>query len=426
MNSRRPTLLIVDDSPTEIRLLGQVLGKDHDVRFATSGEEALTLIRRWPPDLVLLDLVMPEMNGHEVCRGLKADPATRHIPIIFITGASDEDNEVQSLEAGAADYISKPINVPILRTRIRNQLQLHQALTEMRLAASVFHNPMEGILVANPEKNIIDVNEAFCRMTGYDRRDLIGKNIGILYSDRLEATFYSDMWNTVQRHGHWAGEIWSRIKSGESHPQLLNLSRVQDDGGETSHFVFIYSDVRFLLDQSKRLEHLAYYDALTDLPNRHLLMDRLHQLVTQGQRCCTQGAVALLDLDGFKPVNDRFGHYAGDAVLIQIAERLKGILRASDTAGRLGGDEFVLILPDLNAEAEIENSLTRILQSIAEPIALPREQVVVTGSIGVAFYPRDGLDPDRLVRRADRAMYRAKAAGSNCFRIYDAESDGDI
>lgn len=425
MTSQLPSLLIVDDSSADILLLGKSLGKIYDVRFATSGKEALTQILRRSPDLILMDLVMPVMNGHQLCTQLKANPATRDIPIICITASDCAENEVRTLEAGAADYISKPIDIPILQTRIQNQLQLYQALTELRLAASVFHNTMEGILVADADKRIIDVNEAFCLMSGYRRSDLIDADINMLQSDRHEAAFYKTLWNTVQTRGHWRGEVWSRFKNGESHPQLLNLSLVKNFAGEISHFVSIYSDIRFLLDQSKRLEHLAYHDALTGLPNRRLLMDRLQQAVSQSRRRRKQVAVALLDLDGFKPINDRFGHYAGDTLLTRISDRLSGILRSGDTVGRLGGDEFVLIMPELNTETEIETLLHRVLLSIAEPIALPQNEakVVVTGCIGLAFYPRHGLEPERLVRRADRAMYQAKAAGSNCFRIYEPEQD---
>jgi len=422
----RPTLLIVDDSPSNIRLLGGALGDDYEVRFATSGDEALRLAGRLPPELVLLDVVMPAMDGYQVCRRLKADPATRDIPIIFITSACGEENEVHGFEAGAADYISKPINIPVLRTRIRNQLELHRAFAELRLAASVFHNTMEGILVADADRIIIKVNEAFCGMTGYRPDDLLGLSMTMLQSDRHEAYFYDDMWDAVRRNGHWAGEIWSRMKNGESHPQLLNLSRVENAGGGISHFVALHSDIRFLLDQARQLERLAYHDALTGLPNRRLLMDRLQHAIALSLQHRTPLAVAVLDLDGFKPVNDRLGHHAGDAVLARIAERLSGVLRMSDTVGRFGGDEFVLILPDLEIASDIETVFARILEAVAEPVSLFEEDIVVTASIGVAFCPADGSEPELLLRRADRAMYRAKASGRHRYRIFDAGWDGTV
>ncbi|MDF9393068.1 MULTISPECIES: diguanylate cyclase domain-containing protein [Methylococcus] len=426
MSRCRPALLIVDDSPTNIRLLGGALGEDYEVRFATSGDEALQLVRRLPPDLVLLDVVMPAMDGYQVCRRLKADRVTRDIPIIFITSAGGDENEIHGFEAGAADYISKPINIPVLRTRIRNQIELHRALSELRLAASVFHNTMEGILVADADRTIIKVNEAFCGMTGYRPEDLLGLSMTMLQSDRHDDSFFDHMWETVRHNGHWVGEVWSRMKNGESHPQLLNLSRVDDGGGGISHFVAHHSDIRFLLDQSRQLERLAYHDALTGLPNRRLLMDRLQQAIAQSLRHRTLLAVAVLDLDGFKPVNDRLGHHAGDAVLVRLAERLSGVLRMSDTVGRLGGDEFVLILPDMEAATDIETVFTRILEAIAEPVSLFQDNITVTASIGVAFCPADGSEPELLLRRADRAMYRAKASGSHCYRIFDAGRDGAV
>ncbi|MDD2767087.1 MAG: diguanylate cyclase [Methylococcus sp.] len=426
MSAPRPALLIVDDAPGNILLLGGALGGDYEIRFATSGEEALALVRHQPPDLILLDVVMPEIDGYQVCKRLKDDPATCDIPIIFITSACDEENEIRGLEAGAADYINKPINIPVLRTRIRSQLELHGALAELRLAASVFHNTMEGILVADAGWNIIKVNDAFCRMSGYAPGDLLGKRFDWLQSDRHPAAFFRELCDEVQHHGHWAGEVWSRMPSGESHPQLLNLSRVENAGGGISHFVALYSDIRFLLDQAKQLERLAYHDALTGLPNRRLLMDRLRHAISQSLRHRTLLAVAVLDLDGFKPVNDGFGHHAGDEVLTRIAERLGGVLRMSDTVGRLGGDEFVLILPDIDPTTDIETVLARVLEAVAEPVSLPEQDVVVTGSIGVAFSPGDGIDAELLVRRADSAMYRAKAAGKHRYRIFDAERDGTL
>ncbi|OYD23881.1 diguanylate cyclase domain-containing protein [Oceanimonas baumannii] len=284
---------------------------------------------------------------------------------------------------------------------------------ELRLAASVFGYSREAIMITNEDELILDVNEAFTRITGYARDEVLGQSAGKLISDRHSESFYSELWRALAGHGYWQGEVWSRRKNGERYAQMLSVSRVQDEGGRSQHFVSMFSDITPLLDQQEKLERIAHYDVLTGLPNRLLLADRLQQAMANCRR--RGGAVGLvfLDLDGFKAVNDVHGHDAGDELLRQLAQRMQGCLRENDTLARQGGDEFVAVLAGMNSPDDGTEVLQRLLVAAGEPVQLDGGVVQVSASLGMAVYPRDGVDADQLMRRADLAMYAAKQEGKN-------------
>ncbi|MDA8231268.1 MAG: PAS domain S-box protein [Magnetospirillum sp.] len=283
----------------------------------------------------------------------------------------------------------------------------------LRLAANVFAHTQEGILVTDTAGTILDVNPAFTRLTGYERDEIVGRSPRMLQSGRQGAEFYRAMWESLRTTGHWNGEVWNRRKSGEIYPQWLDISAVRDQRGRPTHFVAVFHDISLLKRQEEALAHIAHHDALTGLPNRMLLADRMRQAIADARRGGWLVAVAYMDLDGFKPVNDLHGHAAGDALLVEIGGRIGRCLRGGDTVARLGGDEFVVLLPGLRGSAEYEAVLRRIAAAIAEPFTPPgtTAAVTVTASIGVSVYPDDDTDPDILLRYADQAMYRAKQAG---------------
>lgn len=296
----------------------------------------------------------------------------------------------------------------------------------LRLAASVFANSQEGIVITDADNHIIEVNNAFCRICGYEREEVIGLNPAILRSGRQDAAFYADMWQAIQEKGSWRGEIWNRRKSGEVYAEMLSIDAVRDQSGQIQHYVGAFSDISLIKEHQAELERIAHYDTLTGLPNRRLLADRLGQELARSRRTGRILGICFLDLDGFKPVNDHFGHEAGDNLLIEIAHRLQKISRAGDTVARIGGDEFVILFCDLVQEQECFLALERLLATVATPFAIGDQQMSVSASVGVTLFPHDDADDDTLLRHADQAMYQAKEAGKGRFHLFDAEHDRQL
>jgi diguanylate cyclase (GGDEF)-like protein/PAS domain S-box-containing protein len=307
-----------------------------------------------------------------------------------------------------------------LATRYAAQLVAEK---DLQLHATAFRNAHDGIALTDTAGNILDVNPAFSRITGYERDEVIGRNPRMLKSGRHDAEFYAALWRSLKDTDNWRGEIWNRNKYGEIYPELLSISAVHDAAGELTNYVAVFADISRLKAQERQLRQMAYYDALTDLPNRALLADRLVQGIQQTRRTQTLMAVCYLDLDGFKTVNDSLGHDAGDRLLVEMATRLKATLRGGDTVARLGGDEFVLLLVGLESIEECRLALERLLNAIAQPILIEDQPVVVSASIGVALFPQDDSDADTLMRHADQAMYQAKQSGKNRYHIFDVAQD---
>lgn len=312
-----PILLVVDDQPLNIQILAHIFSPDHVVLTASSGEQALAVCAEQLPDLILLDVVMPDMDGHAVCRRLKADPRTSDIPIIFVTVQSDPQDEAAGLLSGAVDFILKPVNAGVVRARVQTHLRLRHALHQ----------------------------------------------------------------------------VWE----------------------------------------------LAFHDALTGLPNRRLLNDRLSQTMAVSKRSACYGALMFLDLDNFKPLNDKYGHVVGDMLLLEVANRLKNCVRETDTVARFGGDEFVVLIGELTAErtdaqAQAKHIAEKIRSSLAQPYSLTfaresdTETTVehhCTASIGVALFIHHEASQDDILKWADKAMYQAKEAGRNQIKFDDVRNDSE-
>lgn len=292
-----------------------------------------------------------------------------------------------------------------------------------QLAANVFTHAREGITIADLDGRIIDVNETFTRITGYSREEVLGKNPRILKSGLQGSDFYAEMWQTLAKDGYWIGEVWNRRKTGEVYAELLTISAVRDTTGKTQHYVALFTDITSMKEHQQQLENIAHYDALTGLPNRVLLSDRLQQAMSHAMRRAQSLAVVYLDLDGFKAVNDHHGHSIGDELLITVAHRMKEALREGDTLARIGGDEFVAVLVDLERPQDCEPILARLLQAAADQVLVNDAVLQVSASIGVTLYPQDEADADQLMRHADQAMYQAKLAGKNRYHLFDVEHD---
>lgn len=318
--TKRPTLLIVDDSTTNIRMLSGLLGKDCQILYATNGPDALSSVHSERPDLILLDIMMPGMDGFAVCEILQKNKQTRDIPIILVTGIDDKQAETRGFACGAVDFIAKPINPPVVLARVKTHLNLKK------------------------QKDILAVANA------------------------------------------------ALLKEIQERQRLEN-----------------------------RLREQAEYDALTGLPNRQLFQDRLQQAVLMVERNRGLFALLFVDLDRFKWVNDTLGHDAGDQLLVEVAQRMKGVVRKSDTVARLGGDEFTAILLDIFHDSMAELVARKILESLTLPFYLKGQEVTISGSIGIALFPTDGTTTEELAKNADSAMYQAKESGRNAFQFYSLE-----
>ena len=300
------------------------------------------------------------------------------------------------------------------------------AEAKLRLAASVFSHAREGIMITEPDGTIIDVNETFTQITGFPSKDVIGKNPRILKSGRHSSEHYQSMWQTLITKGYWYGEVWNRRKDGKIFAEMQTISAVPDAKGKVQHYVSLFTDISPLKEHQAQLERIAHYDTLTNLPNRLLLADRLQQAILQVARRKVSLAVAYLDLDGFKEVNDRFGHAVGDELLCTLADRLRSCLRDGDTLARIGGDEFVAVLVDLRERQECDPVLQRMLDAASTPVIHDGNTLQVSLSIGVTHYPSDDSDADLLIRHADHAMYQAKQAGKNRSHWFDIAHDTEL
>jgi diguanylate cyclase (GGDEF)-like protein/PAS domain S-box-containing protein len=298
--------------------------------------------------------------------------------------------------------------------------------TDLQLAANVFTHAREGIMITDAQGIILDVNDTFATITGYARDEVIGKNPRLLNSGRQGHEYYVELWRSLLKKGHWYGEVWNRRKSGEIFAEMQTISAVRDEHGVIQNFVSLFSDITPMKEHEHELEHIAHYDALTQLPNRVLLADRLQQAMFHSQRRQHVLAVVFMDLDGFKSVNDTHGHATGDTLLIEISQQMKSALREGDTLARIGGDEFVAILADLEHVKDCEPVLTRMLAAASERVSVGSLSLQVSVSMGVTFYPQEGADADLLLRQADQAMYAAKQAGKNRYYLFDVAQDSAV
>ncbi len=302
-------------------------------------------------------------------------------------------------------------------------IQEHKKAEEnLRLASSVFTHTREGILVTDAQGNIIDVNAAFTRITQFSREEVLGKNPRILQSGHQNSAFYETMWNNLIKKGYWHGEMWNRRKNGELYAEMKSINAVYDEHNNLINYVSLFKDITEKKLHQTYLEHIAHFDALTNLPNRSLLIDRLRQALTQAQRRKEIFAVVFIDLDGFKAINDQHGHDAGDQLLITLASRMRQALREGDTLSRLGGDEFVALLLDLPDVEACLPMLSRLLQAASQPVQFNEKSLQVSASLGITYYPQGSeKDADQLLHQADQAMYYAKLAGKNRYHIFDVE-----
>ncbi len=308
-------------------------------------------------------------------------------------------------------------------TTFHDVTDTRQAELELRIAASAFES-QEGMLITDANKIILRVNRAFCEITGYAAQEVLGKTPRVLKSGRHDASFYAAMWECINRTGTWKGEVWNRRKNGEIYPEWLSISAVAGKDRAVTHYVGTQIDLTARVAAEEEIRHLAFYDALTRLPNRRLLRDRLQQIIVTNVRTGRKGALLFIDLDNFKTLNDTRGHDVGDQLLQQVAQRLSACVREGDSVARFGGDEFLVILQDLSEElgeaaghAELVGE--KILHALNQPYRLDCSEYQTTSSIGVALFGGRRETVEDLFKQADLAMYQAKSAGRNALRFFD-------
>ena len=303
--------------------------------------------------------------------------------------------------------------------------ELQHAQENLRIAAIAFES-QEGIFVTDTRGVILRVNRSFTEITGYSAEEAIGQTPALMKSGRHGPDFYAAMQQAIASVGAWSGEIWNRRKSGAIFPEWLTITAVKTEAGVVTHYVSTLTDITQRKAAEEEIRHLAYYDPLTRLPNRRLLIDRLQQALRTCGRTQHQGALMFIDLDNFKLVNDSLGHDQGDLLLLEMGQRLVAAVRGGDTVARLGGDEFVVVLEDLSPEAnqaarQAEAVGEAMLQALAAPVALAGQAVQSSCSIGVVLFADDAVRPEDLMKHADLAMYQAKESGRNTVRFFDPE-----
>ena len=321
-------------------------------------------------------------------------------------------------------YKGKNIRV----VEFRDITEEKKAQEKLQLAASVFETAREGIVITDAKGIIVDINDSFSDITGYTRDEVVGQSPKILHSGRHPKEFYEDMWESITTKDHWYGEIWNRRKNGELYAEMLTITAIRNSSDNSiKHYVALFSDITAIKAHEHQLQHIAHHDALTNLPNRLLLADRLNQGMIHARRRSQTLIVAYLDLDGFKSVNDLYGHEVGDQLLIALAHHMKNTLREGDTLARMGGDEFVAVFQDMNTIEDSLPVLKRLLEAAAMSISIDDLTLNVSASLGVTFYPQaEELEADQLLRQADQAMYQAKLAGKNRYHIFDAIEDRTV
>ncbi|MDA8328531.1 MAG: PAS domain S-box protein [Betaproteobacteria bacterium] len=321
-------------------------------------------------------------------------------------------------------HLSTKEVIPVFVAIIQDITERKQAMQELRITATAFET-QEGIMITDRDTRILRVNAAFTRLTGYSAAEAIGQTPAMLKSGRQNEAFYRSMWETLARDKYWQGEIWNRRKNGKIYPEWQTITVVTDEDGQVTNYVGVSSDLTPRKEADERIHELAFYDPLTNLPNRRLLRDRLQQAMTASLRSQRGGAVLFIDLDNFKVLNDIRGHDIGDLLLIEVAERLHDCVRSNDTIARLGGDEFVVILEDLSEDAQEAVTLAqgvgkKILATISRPFDLHGIEYHGSSSIGISLFRSDEISSmDDLLKHADVAMYQAKTSGRNTMYFFD-------
>ncbi len=439
MTSPAVTILVVDDETENCKLLDALLAPEgYHTLCAATGEEALALVAQRAPDLILLDIMMPGMDGYQVANLLKANPATSNIPIIMLTALVDRSARLAGLNAGAEEFLTKPIDRAELWLRVRNLLRLkalsdflqnHSTILEQEVHARTvdlqrFRTAMDAtadmiLMVSRSTMQFVEVNATATNMLGYTRDELLQAGPLQLCAGALEEleSIYDGI---IDSHGQ-NKLIETQLRRKDGSQVQVEIRQHAQRSGEDWIIVSVVRDIAERKETENRLHHLAHYDVLTGLPNRTLFYETLMKILAQSTESGWAVAVLFIDVDHFKNVNDTLGHAIGDELLRQLGNRLVQCVRIRDTVGRLGGDEFALILIMQDRQLGAAPVANKIRDVLRAPFYLKGHEVAVTASIGITVYPDDASEPETLLSYADTAMYRAKQAGRDTYRFFTAQ-----
>jgi diguanylate cyclase (GGDEF)-like protein/PAS domain S-box-containing protein len=408
---------------------GICLVNEKTLRYVTSNPAFSSMIGYSPEELTNLDATdfHPQQDlpyiSEQFARSFRGEiqlatdlPVKRKDGSVFYV-----DLKITRVNFAGVDYILG---------NFRDITERKKAEADLRIAATAFES-QESLMITDADSVILRVNKAFTNNTGYTTEEVIGQTPRLFKSGRHDAEFYRAMWETLLRNGAWQGEIWDRRKNGEIYPKWLSISAVKGSDGVVTHYVGSHIDITERKASEEKIQHLAFYDHLTDLPNRLLLLDRLHQALVSSGRIGRQGALLFIDLDNFKNLNDTLGHDMGDMLLKQVTQRLEPCIREGDTLARLGGDEFVVMLVDLSeqpieAAAQTERIGEKILAALSHPYQLATHAYHCSASIGVTLFSGTQQATDDLMKQADIAMYQAKKDGRNALRFFDRQMQENI
>ncbi|MFC0168476.1 EAL domain-containing protein [Pseudoduganella danionis] len=464
--SSKGEVLIVEDTPASLKLLSDLLTEaGYYVRQAPNGELALWTVQSRPPELILLDIRMPGIDGFEVCKRLKAAPALSQIPVIFLSAQHDTDDKVRGFALGAVDFIAKPFqaeeilartdaHVRLARTQkalAAERAMLEQRVSErtaelaalaaslekeveqrraneefMRLSSQVFEATQDAIVVTDRYGRIVACNPAFTRISGYASDEVTGQGAALLHAGEADMKTFQIMVQAIVKTGHWSGEIMARRKNGDTFPGLLSLSVVRDAQGEVSNHVAVFMDISERKAEQHLIDFLSHHDALTGLPNRLLARQQFEQKLVAAKREHRCVAVMCLDLDHFKSINDSYGHDVGDKALQVVATFLGECVGADNIVTRQGGDEFQIIVADDRQLAQTMALAQRILAGLRQELLIDQHTITVTSSIGIAVSLSDGDSFDELVRNADTALFRAKEVGRDNYAFFTERMDAEV
>jgi diguanylate cyclase (GGDEF)-like protein/PAS domain S-box-containing protein len=445
------SILVIGATPDSLRIISEHLHSEgYAVQQAPDGRLALCRVRVQVPDLILLDIAMPGMDAFEVCRQLKADKATRGVPVIFLADRDDAAGAARGLKLGARDYIGKPCEREELVLKVRTQLELQtlraglesrvrlrtaqletaanalrdeismrrKAEEALELAGKVFDASFDAIIVTDVQGIIMAVNPAFTRISGYTREDVLGKNPNFLKSDRHDDGFYESKWSSLGEKGHWTGEVWNRRKDGNVVPMMETISACKDKSGAITNYISVIIDISEMKDAQTLIKFLAYHDPLTGLPNRIVAREHFDGLLVDGGSASDMVAVICFDLDRFKIINDSIGHAIGDQVLKILAGKFLSSLNDGDKITRQGGDEFLLISGKISGLDQAIGIAQLIIELVDQELIVDGHRLSISASLGIAVYPDHGKTLDDLLRNAENALYQAKKDGGNTYRFF--------
>ena len=432
----KPLVLVADDDDVERFLLSETLeDAGFQVTSVENGALALQSARSLRPDIVLLDVVMPELDGFAVCAALRESPDCKHIPVLMVTGADDLESIQRAYDVGATDFMAKPINWTILCHRVRYLHRASSAFNDLRASKARLAEAQRIAQVGSWEWHIdndkfIASEEAY-RILGLERGEA-----SITPTDLLERVHEEDRTQLKSYiegaiRGGRGFEIDCRVVRGDDRERIIAIKAGQpaDDGevtGGSQRLAGTYQDITERRDIEARVHHLAYHDSLTSLPNRVLFRDRLGQALARAERESMMVAALYLDLDNFKEVNDTLGHIAGDNLLQAVSERIQDVVRGSDTVARLSGDEFAVIQVGLNQPEGSTTLAERLIKSISQPFNIDGQKVLIGASIGISVYPTDGDQADQLIMNADIALNRSKLEDRGAYRCFESGMDESL